>query len=842
MSVACSSGSEPATRLGERKRKKKQKCHGCALHPNRVRRSRCLSGCCVLKSERPVKTMNPEEQVVTWLISLGVLNSPKKNIADPEEFLKSSLRDGVVLCKLVERLLPGTTPKYCPDPRNEGDCIANIREFVKGCSTLKIEGFEPQDLYTGENFGKILSTLLAVNIATQDRGTERSCPQPSASAAGQYQSTHTLSTSKSNKSLRRHSKPAVEMAENGGSGGGGNVHVMVKARFNFKQNNEDELSFNKGELIHVSRQEDGGWWEGSLNGRTGWFPSNYVREIKPCEKPVSPKTIKGFDVPQLTKNYYSVVVQDILEHEREFVKELQTVLSCYLRTLQASDKLSSADSATLIGNLEDILTFQQGLCVALEECAKVPEGQQRLGACYLNLMCQIRTLYLSYCSSHPSAVCVLTDHSEELDKFMESQGASSPGILTLTTSLSKPFMRLDKYPTLLQELERHVEEAHPDYNDILKANAAFKNLVTQCQDLRKRKNLELQILSEPVRGWDGDGMKTLGQVSYMSQVQVQSGTSEDKEERYFMLFPNVLVMLSASPRMSGFIYQGKLPLSGTTVTKQAEDAENGLFAFEITGGGTDGTTVFCSSLQELQDWLEHLHAFTKGGSPVGTILKPVEGKPLSMVGTPTHQSPLQSFSTPVASRGLLEPPKVPKPWSLSCLRPAPPLKPSAALGYKERMSYILKDSSKSPRPIKKFLPARKKERKPSDDEFSLRKSTAALEEDAQILKVIEAYCTGASVHQITTAVRKESIPQVLLPEEEKIIVEEMKSNGQTVIEEKSLVDAVYALKDEVHELKKESKLMKHHLEEEQKLRRELERTVRKLAKQKNDSTWDDCSH
>lgn len=37
---------------------------------------------------------------------------------------------------------------------------------------------------------------------------------------------------------------------------------------------------------------------------------------------------------------------------------------------------------------------------------------------------------------------------------MESQGAS---ILTLTTSLSKPFMRLDKYPTLLQELERHVE-------------------------------------------------------------------------------------------------------------------------------------------------------------------------------------------------------------------------------------------------------------------------------------------------------------------------------------------------------------------------------------------------
>ncbi|KAK6298395.1 hypothetical protein J4Q44_G00314500 [Coregonus suidteri] len=771
--------------------------------------------------------MNPEEQTVTWLISLGVLNSPKKNIADPEEFLKISLKDGVVLCKLMERLVPGSIPKYCQDPRNEADCIANINEFLRGCTSLKVEGFEPECLYTGENFNKVLTTLLGVNFATQDCGTERSCPQSGTPAPSQSTTSHTHATSRS-KSLRRQSKPA-EMSENGGGG-----LVLVKARFQFKQNNEDELSFNKGDLISVLRQEEGGWWEGSLNGKTGWFPSNYVREVKPCDKPVSPKAT------QLTKSYYSVVVQDILEHEREFVKELQTVLSCYLRPLKASDKLSITDSGSLSGNLEEILTFQQGLVLALDECTKVPESQQRLAACYLNLIGQIRTLYRSYCSSHPSAVCVLTDHSEELGMFMESQGASTPGILTLTTSLSKPFMRLDKYPILLQELERHMEEAHPDYSDIMKVTVAFKSLVTQCQDLRKRKNLELQILSEPVRGWEGDGMKSLGHVAYMSQVHMQNGTNEEKEERYLMMFPSVLVMLSASPRMSGFIYQGRLPLTGSTVSRQMADTENGHYTFEITGSTMDRVTVFCSNPQELQEWLDHLHAYTEGASPVGPIIKNELGKPVSMVGTPTHQSHLPSFSTPSqANRGPLEPPKTTKPWSLSCLRPAPPLKPSAALCYKERMSYILKDSSKSPGPIKKFLPKRRAERKHSDDEFLLRKSTAALEEDAQILKVIEAYCTGASQHQTNTAVRKESVPQVLLPEEEKIMVEEMKNNGQTIIEEKSLVDAVYALKDEVHELKKENKWMKQCLEEEQKSRKELERVVRKLAKQKNDCAWED---
>lgn len=53
-------------------------------------------------------------------------------------------------------------------------------------------------------------------------------------------------------------------------------------------------------------------------------------------------------------------------------------------------------------------------------------------------------------------VCFLSC-SEVLGEFMEARGAGIPGILTLTTGLSKPFMRLDKYPTLLKELERHME-------------------------------------------------------------------------------------------------------------------------------------------------------------------------------------------------------------------------------------------------------------------------------------------------------------------------------------------------------------------------------------------------
>ncbi|KAF9468519.1 ras guanine nucleotide exchange factor domain-containing protein [Collybia nuda] len=36
------------------------------------------------------------------------------------------------------------------------------------------------------------------------------------------------------------------------------------------------LSFRAGQIIHVLNRDSSGWWDGELEGRRGWFPSNYV--------------------------------------------------------------------------------------------------------------------------------------------------------------------------------------------------------------------------------------------------------------------------------------------------------------------------------------------------------------------------------------------------------------------------------------------------------------------------------------------------------------------------------------------------------------------------------------
>ncbi|XP_063377116.1 uncharacterized protein LOC134664418 isoform X3 [Cydia fagiglandana] len=56
--------------------------------------------------------------------------------------------------------------------------------------------------------------------------------------------------------------------------------IVARALYAFNGQTQRELSFRKGDLIHVRRQIDNNWYEGELHGRIGLFPYNYVEILK----------------------------------------------------------------------------------------------------------------------------------------------------------------------------------------------------------------------------------------------------------------------------------------------------------------------------------------------------------------------------------------------------------------------------------------------------------------------------------------------------------------------------------------------------------------------------------
>lgn len=531
---------------------------------------------------------------------------------------------------------------------------------------------------------------------------------------------------------------------------------LVKAVHNFKGSNNDELCFKKGDIITVTQCLEGGWWEGTLNGITGWFPSNYIKEIKPETLKSGKGGTKQIEVPlspklENMKMYRGIVFKDIVDTENNHLTEIQNLVKNYVHPLGETDILSEKEFKTLAGNIEEICNCNSSLLIALEELKEKPSKDQKIGGVFIRFAPQIKDVNTSYCSNHPKAAVVIEEHKDAINKFMEEHGASPPGILTLTTGLSRPFRRLEKYPALLQELQRHTEEYHVDRGDTQRAISVYKDIASACQKIRRQKEMELEVMSGNIQGWEGEDIRALGDILHMGLV-VFLTEDQERKDRYLVAFPQNLVILSVSPRMNAFVYEGKLPMSGISINK-LDPTEGRQHSFEITGNMIQRIIVICPSQEVLDQWLTVLHHKLHHGQVVSAAVAsrnssqnspshhPQTHTSLSQnhiapqVQPPPHLT-LNSASSPdekllLQNRKLVSFSSSNKIWTSWSLRPHPPVRPS----LNQRRGEIMLRRSSSHRKEKVSVPEEKD-----------------FEGDMKILQVIEAYCTSAKTRYTVNSV------------------------------------------------------------------------------------------
>lgn len=285
--------------------------------------------------------------------------------------------------------------------------------------------------------------------------------------------------------------------------------LIVQAEFSFRGGNNDELVFNKGDFITVTQKEEGGWWEGTLSDRTGWFPSNYVKEYKGVVS--SADSILN---PIEMQEHRLIVLKDFIETEEQHVAELQGLLENYLTPLKSAEILSDPEYNQLIGNFKVLVETHELFLMEIKEV------NARIGRIFLAKAPILKRVHELYCTTHPKAILILDQHKEKLEEFMEKQGASSPGILVLTAGLSKPFRRLQQYSSVLKEFERHMDVDHVDRGDTQRSIVVYNDLCTLCTNVRRQKELELQILTGPIRGWQDKNLTSLGEIVHMDLVHL----------------------------------------------------------------------------------------------------------------------------------------------------------------------------------------------------------------------------------------------------------------------------------------------------------------------------------
>lgn len=228
-----------------------------------------------------------------------------------------------------------------------------------------------------------------------------------------------------------------------------------------------QLSFAKNDVILVTQQLEGGWWEGSLSGQVGWFPSDFVgvvdrgkkipsnttgvtREHRQPEQPIVAED-PGFEQSRLA--FRNEVLASYMQREKEHLAVIdrlyRVVIVDYVR---GSGVLSDEEQAILESNLSAILDFSKHLLMAVEHQLQRPLGEQWIGKVFLDGAQEVYPLMEEYCERHCQAVELVQSRRSDLERVLAEKSVE---LKELLLGLSQVFRHIDKYAAVLQEVERN---------------------------------------------------------------------------------------------------------------------------------------------------------------------------------------------------------------------------------------------------------------------------------------------------------------------------------------------------------------------------------------------------
>ncbi|XP_034436470.1 T-lymphoma invasion and metastasis-inducing protein 2 isoform X1 [Hippoglossus hippoglossus] len=193
------------------------------------------------------------------------------------------------------------------------------------------------------------------------------------------------------------------------------------------------------------------------------------------------------------------VIQELVDTEKSYVKDLVCLLDVYLTPLQTETFLSKAEMEALFGSLPQMLDFQRVFLQTLEEkissCPNLshletPEQFKKLlfslGGSFLYYADHFK-LYSGFCANHIKVQKVLerakTDRA--FKHFLETRNPTNQHSSCLESYLIKPVQRVLKYPLLLRELVTLTPPESPEHTHLTEALRAMEKVASHINEMQK---------------------------------------------------------------------------------------------------------------------------------------------------------------------------------------------------------------------------------------------------------------------------------------------------------------------------------------------------------------------
>lgn len=250
------------------------------------------------------------------------------------------------------------------------------------------------------------------------------------------------------------------------------------------------------------------------------------------------------------------VVLEIINTERDFVKNLKDVIDGYLKPCRdRKDMFDNARISTIFGNIEDLYQFQYKFLEQLEKCIDENNlSQSKIGNCFLKNEKQFSSVYSEFCKNHPLATSELqdlyTDHKFVI--FFEGCRLLQNMIdISLDGFLLTPIQKICKYPLQLAELLKYTKPNHCDYMPV---SNAYKCMQRVAQMVNERKNRfecleKLLCIQESFENWEGEPLLDCSSILIHSGEITRITSSTWSKDLTLFLFDHLLILAKKDTRI-----------------------------------------------------------------------------------------------------------------------------------------------------------------------------------------------------------------------------------------------------------------------------------------------------
>ncbi|XP_072176328.1 guanine nucleotide exchange factor VAV2-like [Diadema setosum] len=508
-------------------------------------------------------------QCARWLVECGALHREHKIMSPTAEAfdLGQTLRDGVILCHLLNHIKPGCIDTLeLSNIRSQTSqflCMKNIRTFLRACSRVfnirEADFFDPAWLYQMSDFGSLID-LLSKLSHTEDAQRTGAIP---------------FST--------------VQEDIYGGLEDMADEHDLQDEGEIYDTVDEDEGDKIYDDLVNIRREI-----KQAHAQRTSTTESMKVDKREFCRR-------------------------EIVETEQKYVEALHMLCEQFIKPLR--QVLNRQDIDTIFLNIEELHRRHRAFFKDLQDAFQRPSPTmaQAFKKHKKNFL-----VYGYYCSMMLHA----QNHIEKVSanqavrmKIEECQRIANDNKFRLRDLLSVPMQRILKYHLLLKELVKHTDKKHRERKELDEALDEMQDLSLYVNEVKR--DYEIMQTNEAIQGslvnYKGVNLNEYGrnQKDGELKIRLSGGNKRQMNARYCFLFDKVM-LICKSGRLNveklwgqeSHEYQTTIDLAQYKVEDNLPSGRSGRWnwCFHLTpkepSNNRGSVEVYCKTEEMMLRWVE----------------------------------------------------------------------------------------------------------------------------------------------------------------------------------------------------------------------------------------------